>query len=159
MNESTVRGIFDLLVRHEAAMSDLYQMCASLFPEAAEFWRTLVLEEKAHADVLGELAKHLLTDGVYFNEGRFNVFGIQTAIDHIDKQKHRIESGSCTLRQAIAIALDIERAMIDRDAFHVFETDSPMMKREFEALKRHTSEHIARISAKLSQLANASAPS
>lgn len=153
MNESDHgHSLLLLLIQHEEALSSLYGTCGLRFPDHVEFWQTLVFEERAHADVLKELSRHLETQEVSLNERKFNVTGIQTAINHVNKQQQITEAGLLTIIQAMAIALDIERAIIEREFFEIFETDSPLIKREFDYLKKHTNEHIARIAGKLDQL-------
>jgi rubrerythrin len=152
--ESHGVSIILMLTRHEEVIGSLYNACSLRFPDTAKFWQTLVLEEKAHADVLRTLEKQLATQKVVLNHRKFNVTGIQTAINHVEKQKQNVEKGSVNLLQALAMALDIERAIIDRDFFEVFESDSFMMKREFNELRKHTSEHIGRITAKLEECRN-----
>ncbi|MDD4869725.1 MAG: ferritin family protein [Kiritimatiellae bacterium] len=154
MNNPTGISILDVLIQNEEAVGSLYKACALKFPDFAEFWQRLVMEEKAHADILRELAKQLKTQQVFLNERKFNVTGVRTTINHVNKQRQLVEAGSVTLLQVTAIALDIERSIIDREYFEVFETDSLSMKKEFEALKEHTSEHAERIAAALNQLRN-----
>jgi rubrerythrin len=145
-------SIIDLLIRHEEEIGNLYKACAVKFPDSAGFWQTLVIEEQAHADVLRQLEKQLVTQKVFLNDRKFNVTGVQTAIDHVNRQKQMVEEGSLTLLQIMSIALDIEQAIIDRNFFEVFDTDSPSMKREFADLRTHTVEHVRRISTKLDTL-------
>lgn len=152
MNEPTGDSILDLLIQHEEIIGSLYESCRRAFPAAEAFWQTLVQEEKAHAEVLRELGNNLRESHVLFNPRLFNRVGIRTAMDHVGRQKQRVEAGDCTLAQALALALDIERAIIERDMFRVFESDSAAMKREFDSLRTHTLEHMARISRKRDEI-------
>ncbi len=43
--------------------------------------------------------------------------------------------------KALALALDLEKSMIERDFFCVFESDSPIIRKEFTALREHTLTH------------------
>ncbi|OGV70255.1 MAG: hypothetical protein A2283_00345 [Lentisphaerae bacterium RIFOXYA12_FULL_48_11] len=154
MNESTNNALIDLLIKNEEAIGSLYKACALQFPGFAEFWQKIALEEKAHADVLRELAKHLQNQKVLLNHRKFNTTAVQTTIDYILKQREKVESGSMTLLQVLAAAQDIEQSIVDRDFFEVFETDSASMRLEFAALRKHTVEHTACITAALNKLRN-----
>jgi rubrerythrin len=152
MNNSTNNDLIKLLIENEEAVSSLYKTCALKFPDFAEFWQKLATEEKAHAEVLRELAKQLTAQRVFLKERKFNVTGVQSTIDYVNKQEEHVKSNSVTLLQVLALAHDIEQSIIERDFFEVFETDSPSMKKEFEALRKHTSEHAGRLSTVLNQL-------
>ncbi len=152
MNNSTGIPIIDLLIQHEEAIGSLYRACAAVFPDHARFWQAFSLEEKAHADVLRSLAAHLKTERVFLNNRKFNVTGLQTAINHVNRQKQLLGEGGVTPLQITSIALDVERAIIDRDFFEVFDTDSPSMKREFVSLRQHTCEHVGRMETMLNLL-------
>jgi len=149
MNNSTGIPILDLLIQHEEAIGSLYKACTITFPDLAKFWQAFVLEEKAHADVLRILATSLKTEKVFLNNRKFNVTGVHTAIDHVNKQKQLVEAGTVTILQVLAVALDIEQAIVEKDFFEVFETDSPSMRQEFAALRKHTLAHVERMAAML----------
>lgn len=152
--EETDQGhvLLSLLIQHEEAIGSLYKAFALRFPDLAEFWQGLVVEEKAHAEVLAELSIHLKTQKVFLNKRKFNVTGVQTAINYVNKQSQSTGSGTLNILQAMSTALDIERAIIDREFFEVFESDLPSIKREFEDLREHTAEHINRIADKFAEL-------
>lgn len=150
-DENTVHPALAMLIQHEIVLADLYQACTVAFPDDIVFWETLVQEEKAHANVLQELALQLRTQTVYLNERKFNVLALQTAIDHIENRKAAVQSESLTLLQTLASALDIERAVIEKEFYRIFDTDSAAIRQEFMALKTHTAEHAARIANKLEQ--------
>jgi len=152
MMEENPNSIVHLLIKHEEAIADLYAICSRVFTDNADFWNMLVIEEKAHADVLRELRRRLETEQVLLNPRKFNTTGVQTAIDHVNKQKPAVEDGSCTMVRALAIALDIEQAIIDRNFFEVFDTDSAVIKREFAELRTHTIEHSGRLAALLRKM-------
>lgn len=149
MNNQTGIPIIDLLIQHEEAIGSLYKSCAIIFPNFAEFWQEFVIEEKAHADVLRMLAEQLKEEKVFLNDRKFNVTGVTTALEHVSRQQRLVESGTLTILKVLAITMDIERAIIERNFFEVFETDSVLMKREFAALKKHTAAHVERMATML----------
>jgi len=150
MNDSD--SMLDLLIRHELALAGLYATCGQVFPEHSDFWNTLVLEEKAHAQVLKTLQTTMLTQQVFLNARKFNRIGLQTAIDYANKQRRAVLAGEHAIMQALIIALDIERAIIEKDFFEVFESDLAVMKHEFRELRDHTLEHSNRITAMIETL-------
>jgi len=152
MDNSTGIPILDLLIQHEEAVRNLYKACVRKFPKQADFWGTLVREEQAHAEVLIALARELKAENVFLNDRKFNTVGVNTAIAHINKQRQLTETSNTPFLQVVAIALDIERAMVEKDFFDIFETDTPAMKQEFTALRKHSAEHAHRIAKMLDQL-------
>jgi len=72
---------------------------------------------------------------------KFNMTAVQTAIDFIRRQTELTRAQGTTPVKALSLAINLEQAMIERDFFCVFDTDSPDMKREFSALREHTLKH------------------
>ena len=155
MNEMSQNSIIDMLVLHEELLARLYAICRAQYPDGADFWHALVVEEKAHAQVLRELEIILKTEQVLLNPRKFNNAGVQTSLEHVNKIIADIQTGNITHRRAVALALDTERAIIECEFFRLFDTDSAAMKREFEELRKHTAQHIERIVRKLAELTSA----
>ena len=134
-----------LLIKHEEAIADLYASCSHAFPREKDFWLSLVIEEKAHVHVLFELEQYISARKVHLNTRKFNAAAVSTAIGYVNSQKQRVSTGQCSLIQTLVIALDIERAIIEKDFFEVFESDLAVIKHEFRELRNHTAEHAKRI--------------
>lgn len=156
MTALAIHNIINLLVQHEEEIADLYRTCSVIYPGAAFFWDNLVLEEQAHAQVLRELETYLATGQVMLNMDRFNVAGIQTAIDHVRKLKATVAEKNCNMQGAIAMSLDIERAIIENQFFAVFDSDSVMIKQEFNDLRKHTIDHVGRLAGLLKEMRGSS---
>lgn len=149
MSEPTQNEILALLTRHELAIANLYAAYAKAFPAMAPFWQDLVLEEKAHADVLRALASQLQSHRAFLNPARFNGTAVQSSLDYVIRLTADATSGAILPVKALAAALDIERAMLENNFFAVFSSDHLALQREFVALANHTRQHVGRITDRL----------
>ncbi|TKJ37660.1 MAG: hypothetical protein CEE38_06200 [Planctomycetes bacterium B3_Pla] len=70
--------LFDESIRLESNVADLYVMFQDMFPEDADFWRALIIEERKHGT--------LLTNGkAHFAPG--NTFPVDLLSDTLDEMK------------------------------------------------------------------------
>lgn len=145
MTMSPNSAIVDALIRHEGALASLYQAYATAFPETRDFWRQLVLEERAHADVLRTLKRFLITNGISLNPARFNAVALKISMESVTKTLERLKHGDMTLINAVAIALGLEQAMVEHDFFKVFEYHTPGMNKEAEDMRLHVQEHLGKL--------------
>ncbi len=141
MNDLSNHEIVNLLIEHEAAIASLYTAMSLGLPEMKDFWGRLIREEKAHAEVLRMLQRRLEAGGVFLNTRKFNEAAIRSSIDYIQRQVAKIATEGITKLRALALALNVEQAMLENELFRVFESDSADMKHEFQALRGHTVIH------------------
>jgi len=146
--KNEIHPLIDTLIKYELAVSSLYEAFSANLPEMRSFWSQLVIEEKAHAEVLQKLAEKSLSNQVMINKGRFTIQAVLTSLEYVKKTRDSV-SGETTPRQALSIALGIENSIIEHNAFDVFASEFPSVKAEFTALRKHTFEHIERIKSQI----------
>ncbi len=134
--------IITALSTQEETIASLYAAFSVALPELEAFWSNLVIQEKAHGEVLKQLAELCESEDVYFNPSKFNVDAIQTNIEHIKKEIAKVSAQGITPICAFSLAVDIEHSLIEAGYFQVIETNISHIKKELEAIERHTKQHI-----------------
>ena len=143
--------VIGVLAANEELISKLYKLYAKLIPELQDFWEDLAKEETRHAYWILALQTHI-NDGVLsFKENRFNLRAIELFLiyvkDLLDTAKGRVKAP----KDALANAMNIENALIERKFFEVFNEDSPALKDTLQQLVIATEKHREKISAEFSK--------
>ncbi len=152
MTDSSTKEIFSMLSSQELAIAALYATFSKTLPEMKQFWDDLVMQEKAHSDVMVMLAELIESNNVHLNKQLFNITAIQTNIDHIKKYITKLSAEGATPRQALAKAVDIEKSLIEAGYFRIIETDLPQIQKELKEIENHTKQHAAMIEKRLNEL-------
>lgn len=143
--EDYQQRIIESLAQNEEAIERLYKAYSGTFIENEQFWFYLAIEEKNHADWLRHLSSRMKGKGVYFKEGRFKLDAITFFREYVEKQIAALGKELITNEKALAIALDIENALLEKNFFEVFDTDSAEIKATFVNLAKATEEHRIRV--------------
>jgi hypothetical protein len=109
----------ELLIRHELAIKQLYELFAVMFPEFHDFWRNIVGEEQQHADLLLRLQSKETLKKWFLSDGQLKRLAIRGSLDYLDAQIMRISKASISVREALSIAKDLEDALIEKQFFKV----------------------------------------
>lgn len=134
--------IMKFLIEHEERIAQLYNLFAIVLPEQAAVWKKLVVDEKAHADVLRELDKYLSEKKIRLNETRVDLITeIQPSIEFIRSKIEFLKHRKIDYLEALSLADDIESWIVESKCFKIFSSDSPRMVEEFTALLEHTKQH------------------
>jgi rubrerythrin len=132
-----------LLAENEELISDLYTAYAKRFPEHADFWSGLAVEERDHARWLRELGSRVEEGSLYVNEDRFRREPIRLFHEYLEGELRR--QAPMPLARALSVALSTEQALIERRFFEVFETDSAELKHILRDLASATEEHVKQV--------------
>lgn len=144
--------IVALLSIQENTIASLYDVFGAALPEMKTFWHNLVVQEKAHGDVLGQLARLCEAQDVYLNKNKFNAAAVQTNIDSMNRERERVITEGITAIRALSLAADIEHSLIEAGWFHIIESDIPAVRTELEEIEKHTKQHIAMVDGRLEKL-------
>lgn len=134
-------GLLELLAEHELAIKHLYLTFAGAFDDVRGFWQTLAGDEQAHADRLEALLMEAGLDQWLGHQDRLKPEAIRSSVDHMREQSERAARGELTLLQALAVARDIEDALIDRMVLLPGTEGHPGIDAVISELKIETSEH------------------
>lgn len=140
-------NVIALLEQHEIALSKLYDVYGDKFPESASFWSELSKEEVLHARWVRALDSEIGREGTSYNEGRFRIGAIRSSLAYVRRVTSEARTERLKLINALSIALDIEKALLENKFFEAVEGDSPVLRRAMIALSEGTQEHVKRVEA------------
>lgn len=130
-----------LLVRHELAIRSLYLTYGEILTDAREFWHGLAHEEQVHAERLEALGAEPKL-GVWLTaETRRKSQAVLSSMKYLKDQESRARRDGLTAVQALAVARDIERALIDREFLAAPDPACTEIAAELEALRHDTERH------------------
>jgi hypothetical protein len=144
-------SIIDLLAQNERNISSLYKAYSEKYVNLATFWTSLAHEEEQHASWIRQLGSKVNKEKIYIDEKRFNKAAIRTFIKYINEEKTKVNNEDLDIRTILTTALYIEKALLERKYFEVFETDSVELKQVLKRLQTATEEHVSRIEQALAQ--------
>jgi hypothetical protein len=75
-----------------------------------------------------------------------------TSISHLEKQTEASKKGTLSLRNAVSIALDIEKSMIENKFFKIFDLADSKRDRIRAGLEKETSKHRQKLEKLFSEL-------
>jgi rubrerythrin len=143
--KATIEEIADLMALHEEAIRDLYLVYSDKYPEYKEFFKILADEEQSHADLIRKYREKASSDKNVLKPGRFRPEMLNTAISFLEKEANKAQGADIPLINALTIALDLEKGMIERKFFEVFGGDPAELEAALKYLDQSTKKHIERI--------------
>lgn len=141
-----------MMADNETLVSQLYHTYGELFPDKKEFWFQLEQEEVTHARSLNDLADKLATGEVIFDQNRFKKESISLFNEIVGKRLTQAKTEPITLVEALANGVNIENALLEKDIFHIFASDSVAVRNVLNTLAEDTSRHRRTIQAELARL-------
>lgn len=153
LQEPEVRQL-EMLARHEEAVGELYHAYQERFPEYSEFWHRLAEEERGHAGWIRRLLDLADRNEITFDEDRFNLKAIESSIEYIEHWRDEARNRPMEIINALAIALDIENALIEKGYYRVFESDNIELRVVFDGLVEASKKHRQRIIDLMTQVKN-----
>lgn len=137
--------IMDRLKAVELAMARFYALCASAFPQDTELWDGLRRDEEEHArlvDELRQLAKEKKAD---YTLDKFNAALLNTYLAGIEDEIRRFKNGKIGRRQALSIAQDYERTLIERQFYNVVKGPQPEYGQISQRIDQETHTHFQKL--------------
>ena len=114
MKEDTP-DILDLLIKHELTIKRLYVLFAAVFTGHRELWERLVADEQRHADSLAALRSDPTAVRWLTEQTRVRPAAIRSSIQYVETQAARAHQGGLSQLQALAIAKDLEGALLEKE--------------------------------------------
>lgn len=133
--------VLELMRSYELLLAELYDIYSKKFIGNKEFWLKTSNEEKTHAYWIETLANKIGDGRIYFNKERFNISPLNECIAEANMKISQAKNEDLAMIEAVSISLIIEKGMIERNFFEVFESDSPEIKKTFDMLRIATIEH------------------
>ena len=135
-------NILQMLAANEEAVGKLYETYANKIPEHEEFWFGLAMEEADHANWLLDLITKVNKGSASVYESLFKTEDIQDFHNYLTEQLDRAKQERISFVEALAIALNIEKSLIERKYFQIFEGGSEEYWHVLEYLASSTENHI-----------------
>jgi rubrerythrin len=142
-------GILDLLIEHELVIKQLYDVFAKHLPDHHHFWHNIATEEQSHADRLGLLHATPSLSGWLASENRLKAEAIKSSISYVDGQTEKARQEHFPQLQALALARDIEGALLERVFSRVSDSVPADIRVTFMDLAADTERHRKTIAAML----------
>jgi hypothetical protein len=133
--------VLEKLAGLEDATRDLYKAYAYGLADFERFWLGLAADEETHAGWIRELKPLVGSGSLDFDESRFLTRTISNFTDYVNEEWATAQGRAMPLIRAVSIALDIERAFLEKRLFEVAEGDSLELERVLSKLAVATQEH------------------
>ena len=149
MDDKDATGVVEALIKQEEAIGRLYQAFAGRFADHEGFWSKLADEERQHADMLRRLDVRIKA-----GEGRvckevFDGAAVQEALAQIDRLHRDLHHPDFTIRRALEATMAVEKALLEKKYYEVFEGNCPEIQHIQYFLGEATQDHRDRIQAML----------
>ena len=141
MNKEQIDELIQLLQIYELSVAELYENFAAIFPSSKKTWLAYAKEERIHSKWISALHSRLKKEKISFEQTKITVQSTRIAIDFIEKQIAKVKKSEIDLKQAVTIAVDIEKSLLESAFFNIFKLSSPktinIQSRLVEATKIH----------------------
>ena len=134
-----------MMIQQEKAIAKLYTVFAGCFPERKILWMEFAEEEKEHAAYLKRLYNAFKRREVRFSADRFPRKLLEESLNFIQTNIRKAKQKEFSALNALSLALSLEKAVIERDFFRLFNGDSPAVAEILTYLARSTREHAQKI--------------
>ncbi len=146
MNATESPGkILEALKEHELAIAHLYEIYAEVFPEWKDFWIGLSNDELQHADWIAALCAEVAGGTEKFVAGRFRVETVEHSIEYVRQLAATASQDDFILINALSVALQLERGLLEKKYFEVFTGDSDRAKEILALLAGCTATHYDKL--------------
>lgn len=135
----------DLFLDQELTLSKVYEMFSERFPEHRDFWETISKEELEHAQWVRYLRGCIEDGRIRFNESNTGIMTIISSISMLKEALPRIGSKEFTIHNALSIAIDAEKSIVEREVFKTFEGNEEEIKKVLTILRDGSAGHMERI--------------
>ncbi|MBI9084424.1 MAG: hemerythrin family protein [Desulfobacterales bacterium] len=130
----------------ELLLADLYTEFGRRFPEDRDFWDQLVREETMHARLIEKLHDVVKKGSMIFDEGKVKTYTLTAMIERIEALVQGARRGDLNnRREALAQALDLESALIEKGVFTHFEPMTDNARAVLKRLNSETLDHVVRV--------------
>jgi hypothetical protein len=137
--------VLDLLAEHERAVGRLYMVYSEMFLEHQGFWLGLSAEEMMHAAKIEELAGAV--DSGDLDLRRFNPRAVTASLEYVIARVREAQTRDLDMVTALSVALDLERAVIERKWFEAFRPHSAEAKEILAGIAADTRRHAQMVTA------------
>ena len=142
MNKEQIEEFIRLLQKYELSIATLYETFATILPSSRRAWLAYANEERLHSKWISVLHAQMNNERISFEQTKFTTQSIRTAIEYIESQIDRVKESETDLKQALIIATDIEKSLLESAFLTVFKLSGPKAKEIQSRLLDATASHI-----------------
>lgn len=136
--------IIEGLAEIESTAGKLYKVYSEKFPDHKDFWLSLVVEEENHAELIRSLFSSIEKGAVYFKEKNCSD-AIDTLLNYMKKYIDDATKNKVILMNALFLAEEIEKGLINNIFFSFLEGDSSEFNQVIVRVLSGAKEHIKKI--------------
>jgi len=141
MQTGNANDLIQEIRRHELILAKMYKQFSKAHPHHCQFWSQLAHEEAMHAKWIKSLGQHFENGNIGLLECQINHQAIKTSISHLERQTKASKNGHLSLLNAVTVALDIEKSLIDKKVFDIFDLAGVKNGRIRANLEKETTRH------------------
>jgi len=118
---------------------------AEVFPEIGGFWTEMALDEVQHANWIDKCCAKVENNQEFFVVERFRIQPLEFSIKSVKEQAVAAREPGFSLLNALSIALQLEKALLENKYFEVFDGDSEGVKNTLNQLVESTKVHYQKV--------------
>jgi hypothetical protein len=144
--------ILDLLREVELLVAELYRRFAQAFPLDRAIWEDLGRDEESHAGMVAELKAILFKNNFPAGFGKVNLAILGTYRKGLQDHIIRIQNGELGRQNALFIARDLEKTLVERAFYESVKSDDPEYRALQSRIQRETGTHLRRLEEYISRI-------
>ena len=136
-----IESALNKMILLENSVSRLYTLYAERFPSHGGLWTILANEETEHADWITKLTEQARAGKMEIAANRFKAEAVQMMLNSLGTYMAEAGSGNPPLLKCLSISMTLETALIEKDFFRIFQTDSSELRTVMNRLTAATENH------------------
>lgn len=137
--------ILEMLIRHELAIKQLYEMFAGRFPNHQGFWQHIAKDEQRHSHWLKTLRSEESLKNWFLSESRLKPQAIKASISFVEMQITRAQKGKFSLMEAFSVSRDLENALLEKQFLKMSASAPESIRAILKKLVAETEQHLQAI--------------
>jgi hypothetical protein len=135
-------SLMQMLATTEEAVGRLYETYANSFTEHEEFWFGLAMEEADHSNSILDLIRKVREGSASFFEDRRLAEAVRSFQNLLKEQRIRTAQEKMSFTDALLVALDIEKSLIEHGFYWLLEGASKETRSVLEYLDSAAENHV-----------------
>jgi rubrerythrin len=134
-------ALIDMFIENELLFSEYYSECARLFADKADNFEKLARHEKVHAAIFEKIKQSVIANPDKWSRGDFQINALKLVVEDVKEKVAQLKSGKLKKEFIISYAVDMERALIEKNFFKALKTGIKEFEVFFEKLQSETAGH------------------
>jgi hypothetical protein len=135
----------DLYLELEILMASLYERFEKRYAAHKDFWLSLIADEREHAGYIEHFKGLTAEQKMTFAEGKARIAALNSIVAYIKSLIEAFDRQPFMLQKALAVCMDLEKSVLERDVFKGFDTDSAEIRQVLDILREAQEAHVKKI--------------